>query len=222
MRFRITTDSGRVRVIPFDALAPLAAGRLDPRLFEVTTLLEFGYEDGRRSQLPLIVQREEAGNAAAPLRGATTQRDLPAISGVSLLESKKEAQTFWRSLFASSPQPKALAPGIAKVWLNGLRHLKLDHSVPQIGAPTAWAKGLTGKGVKVAVVDSGIDTTHPDLAGKVVAAKVFVNEPAGDKFGHGTHVASTVAGSGAASGGKYRGVAPDAQLLDAKVCDVEG
>ena len=43
-----------------------------------------------------------------------------------------------------------------------------------------------------------------------------------DYFGHGTHVASIVAGSGAASGGRYRGVAPDARLLDAKVCDQNG
>ncbi|PZG22220.1 S8 family serine peptidase [Nonomuraea aridisoli] len=61
---------------------------------------------------------------------------------------------------------------------------------------------------------------HPDLAGKVAASRNFVPDYEGDDDlnGHGTHVASTVAGSGAASGGKYKGVAPGATLLDGKVC----
>ncbi|MEU6786220.1 S8 family serine peptidase [Nonomuraea angiospora] len=70
------------------------------------------------------------------------------------------------------------------------------------------------------MLDSGIDATHPDLAGKVVARRDFTEEPdERDVVGHGTHVASTIAGSGAASGGRYRGVAPDAALLDGRVCE---
>ncbi|WP_200825613.1 S8 family serine peptidase [Kibdelosporangium aridum] len=56
----------------------------------------------------------------------------------------------------------------------------------------------------VAVLDTGIDATHPDFAGRIVDAKDFTTEEnADDTFGHGTHVASTIAGDG-----KYRGVAP--------------
>jgi subtilisin family serine protease len=82
-----------------------------------------------------------------------------------------------------------------------------DESDAQIGAPAAWSGGYDGTGVKVAILDTGIDTTHPDLVGKVVASQDFVPDDAGitDHFGHGTHVASIIAGSGAASGGKYKG-----------------
>ncbi|CAM5233694.1 hypothetical protein SCYAM73S_08173 [Streptomyces cyaneofuscatus] len=85
---------------------------------------------------------------------------------------------------------------------------------------TAWAAGFDGTGTKVAVLDTGIDTGHPDLAGKVAAEQDFSGAGSpGDKFGDGTHVASTVAGSGAKSGGKYKGVAPGARLLNGKVLD---
>ncbi|WP_436757695.1 S8 family serine peptidase [Streptosporangium sp. V21-05] len=92
--------------------------------------------------------------------------------------------------------------------------------MPRTGAPAAWARGLDGTGVKVAVLDSGIDDTHPDLAGKIAGRSNFVPDYEGDDDlnGHGTHVASTLAGTGAATGGRYRGVAPGATLLDGKVC----
>ncbi|MGW0663706.1 S8 family serine peptidase [Streptodolium elevatio] len=74
--------------------------------------------------------------------------------------------------------------------------------------------------MRVAVLDTGYDATHPDLQ-NVVAAEAFVSvasDPEVDEEGHGTHVASIVAGSGAASGGLYKGVAPDADLVIGKVC----
>src|SRR5207244_1444596 len=105
----------------------------------------------------------------------------------------------------------------------------LDESVPLIGADRVWNElGYTGKGATVAVIDSGIDATHPDLPfGTKVAQNVKL---APDLFGtgplvleglantdttsgHGTHVASTAAGTGAALGGKYRGVAIGSKLV---------
>jgi subtilisin family serine protease len=85
--------------------------------------------------------------------------------------------------------------------------------------------GVTGKGVTVAVVDSGVDFTHPDLA-EAMVANVKVS-PLGDggpapieglpntdtSSGHGTHVAGDVAGRGTASGGTYKGAAPGASLV---------
>ncbi|MFB9511642.1 S8 family serine peptidase, partial [Streptomyces aurantiacus] len=92
-------------------------------------------------------------------------------------------------------------------------------SVKQIGADKAWAAGYDGKGVKIAVLDTGVDTTHPDLKEQVVGEKNFSAAPdASDKDGHGTHVASTAAGTGA----KYKGVAPGAKLLNGKVLDDNG
>ena len=76
----------------------------------------------------------------------------------------------------------------------------------------------------MAVIDSGIDKNHPDLIGKVVAEKNFLADEitADDLLGHGTMVAGIIAGSGAASNGRYKGIAPGAKLISVKVIDGKG
>jgi serine protease AprX len=88
-----------------------------------------------------------------------------------------------------------------------------------VGAPSAWSRS-TGAGVVVALMDSGIGN-HPDLtAGKVVARANFVKDNATrlDPAGHGTHLAGIIAGNGES----FRGVAPDARLVDIRVLDANG
>ncbi|MGW4642383.1 S8 family serine peptidase [Sphaerisporangium sp. NPDC004334] len=202
-------------VVPMDAMPLLAAGRLDPRLFNVTRLAEFGYDDAASQALPLIVTY--AGDTAA-LRVAGG-RPLPAINGMAQSEPHAAAGALWKSLTAQART--AAAP--EKIWLDGKAKVSLDVSVPHIGAPQAWAAGHTGKDVTVAVLDTGYDPGHADLSGLVAGTENFTAEPdVRDLHGHGTHVASTIAGSGAASGGRYKGVAPDAKLLIGKVCDQTG
>ncbi|WP_433518955.1 S8 family serine peptidase [Nonomuraea sp. CA-143628] len=201
-------------IIPVDAMPLLAAGRLDPRLFNVTRLAALGYDDATSAALPLIVTYPDQ-TAAATLRVAGG-RPLPAINGIAQSEPHAAAGTLWKSLTGQQARAAA-AP--AKVWLDGKAKLSLDVSVPHIGAPKAWAAGQTGKDVKVAVIDSGYDPGHPDLQGLVDKSENFTSEPdVRDLNGHGTHVASTIAGSGAASDGRYKGVAPGAKLLIGKVC----
>ncbi|MBD3229410.1 MAG: S8 family serine peptidase [Candidatus Lokiarchaeota archaeon] len=107
-------------------------------------------------------------------------------------------------------------------------HIMLSDSMKVIGVdPGVWDLGVEGGGVTVAVVDTGIDKNHPDLKGKVVSQEDFTNEKGTSKEnidgnGHGTHVAGTIAGTGKSSNGKYKGVAPKAKLIAAKVLASNG
>ena len=101
----------------------------------------------------------------------------------------------------------------------------LDVAVPLAGLP-AQVQGdgaTTGRGVTVAVLDSGI-SPHPDNEGRVVerVAPGSLKKAWMDEWGHGTHVAGIIAGSGVNSGGLYRGVAPEADLVSVRLLDEDG
>ncbi len=212
-------EHGDWYVIPADATPLLQAGVLDRRLFNVTGLVRQGYDDAHTDSTPLLIEPTNARSAATPA-GARTVRALPALNLTAVAAPK--AGPFWSSVSGESTQ-RALTGGAKRIWLNGKVRGTLDRSVPQVGAPAAWQAGYTGRGVTVAVLDSGYDTDHADLAGRVGPTKNFTTEDGiEDRAGHGTHVASIALGSGAASGGKYRGVAPDATLAVGKVLDRGG
>ncbi|CAM4172483.1 S8 family peptidase [Paenibacillus alkaliterrae] len=102
----------------------------------------------------------------------------------------------------------------------------LNVATPSIHADLVHQSGLTGKGVTIAVVDTGI-YQHEDLMNptkRIVAFKDFVNNrpTAYDDNGHGTHCAGDAAGNGYASGGQYQGPAPSANLIGVKVLDRMG
>lgn len=199
-----TDEHGDMHVIPADAASLVSSGRLDPRLFDVTELVAMGYDDASRPDLPLIVDYPGATPRAA---GATVLRELPALSATAVRAERSTA--FWATARDSAQ----------RIWLDGPVRASLDQSVPQIGAPQAWEAGHTGEGTTVAVLDTGIDATHPELADAVAGEQNFTDaDSATDKFGHGTHVASIITGEGE----KYRGVAPDAKLLNGKVLDDNG
>ncbi|MFF4903181.1 S8 family serine peptidase [Streptomyces sp. NPDC001068] len=248
--FSVRKVAGHTRVVPGDAELLLAAGRLDPRLFDVTELVADHYDDAHRSDLPLIVtfrdQRKQRSMSTFTAAGAEIGRALPVVNGTAMHTQKKRGADFWDAMTgagvgagagagtdpgtgvgagesARSGEEFAPSTAVRKVWLDGTLRTALDTSVAQIGAPTAWAAGYDGTGVKVAVLDSGVDQDHPDLAGQVIAEQNFSDSPdAEDHFGHGTHVASIVAGTGAGSDGKYRGVAPGAKILDGKITNDRG
>ncbi|MFC5749593.1 S8 family serine peptidase [Actinomadura rugatobispora] len=215
---RSIRPDGSVTVTPADVASQVGRA-LDPKLFDVTTLIRQRYDDARSRELPLIV----AGNPDVRALGARQDRRLSSIGAVAVRQPKGQGARMVSALSARSG-------GLRYVWLDqrvkaaaapGTR--KLDRNLSQVGAPKAWKAGFTGSGVKVAVLDTGVDAAHPDLAGRVAETMNFSAAPdAVDRHGHGTHVAATVAGTGAASRGERKGVAPGASLLVGKVLDDEG
>ncbi|MFC4009567.1 S8 family serine peptidase [Nonomuraea purpurea] len=218
--FQVRESGDGTTVIP-DDVAALVPGRLDGALFNVTTLAEQGDD----ASIPLILTYEANATKAA-IPAVKQERALESIGGVAASVAAADAAAFGAELAklaSSSPQARAAGPlaGVSKIWLDRKVKSALEQSVPQIGAPEAWAAGFDGTGTTVAVLDTGVDATHPELAGKVTDRRDFTDgDAAGDPNGHGTHVASTIAGVGSADGGK--GVAPGAKLLDGRVLDADG
>lgn len=237
---------GGVYLFPEVAEAYVASGVLDRELFNIEYLAANGYDDAHMQGLPLIVDYAGDGPAvasrargdAAGLAASRTGPVLESIGAAGVSVDKAQADRFWESLApqasaAETPAVSAtgarsllaageLSPAVDKIWLDRKVSVTLNESVPLIGAPEAWEAGYDGAGVTVAVLDTGVDATHPDLTGTVVASKSFVSDSVNDGHGHGTHVASTIVGTGAASDGQHQGVAPGADLVVGKVLNDAG
>jgi len=129
-------------------------------------------------------------------------------------DNKEKEQRFFKfKTFNSSQTIERIHPGEGE---------EIAWGVDWIEAPQVWANGIDGSGINVSVVDTGINASHPDLQGKVIAWKDFVNNKIApyDDNGHGTHCAGTIAGTGA--GGVKTGVAPGANLFGVKVFNSVG
>ena len=160
--------------------------------------------------------------------------DSMTVAGVDLVVSWQYTDLFNGLACTAGPQDVeriASQPQVRAVFADQEVQAALSESVPLIGAPTLWqmtdmyGRPVMGEAVKVAILDTGIDYTHPDLGGCFgVACKVsvgydFVNndpDPMDDN-GHGTHVAGI-----AAADGQLQGVAPKATLYAYKVLDQSG
>jgi subtilisin family serine protease len=221
---QVLTSGESTEVIPADVVPLIESGTLDERLFDITELSREEYQsfDG----LPIIVTYEDERPARLFAEtGPEVRSTLDSINGEALTVSTDEAADLWTELTqpASGIQVLAAARGIESIVLDGIVEAALDESVAQIGAPEVWDAGYDGTGVKIAILDTGISTTHPDLADHVIAAQNFSTDAdTEDNNGHGTHTASISAGNGAASDGTYTGVAPGAQLLNGKVLGSNG
>ncbi len=227
-------------LIPPKAWPWIEQGSLDRELFNLTRMHKAGYDDASTPDLPLIIEYREGSlpksALAATLPGAKLTARFEVIDSLAMRVSKSEIQELLTQLDATS--------AIQGVWLDAAveAHKPFESrrnkhwwshfystdedapTVPLTGAYGATASAYDGSGVTVAVLDTGYDTTHPDLAGRVVASQSFVwpYTSVRDLNGHGTHTASTVAGTGVASDGRYAGMAPGADLLIAKVLGDNG
>ncbi|WP_199180020.1 S8 family serine peptidase [Verrucosispora sp. ts21] len=240
---QISTEGRDTYVYPGEAMAHIATGRLDKQLFNVTQLIAQGYDDAHTDALPLILTRTQGSatrRAGTALPGVDSTLMLSSVNGEAVRARRSEVAAFWSALTAddrssgpsatgrSAGTPQAggapsFGAGIDAVWLDSKAKAALADTTAQIGAPAVWATGSSGSGIRVAVLDSGYDPSHPDLADRVVASRSFVpGDDIVDQSGHGTHTASILAGTGAASGGVERGVASGADLVVGKVLGDNG
>jgi serine protease AprX len=165
---------------------------------------------------------------------ARLERDLPIIGGAALSVPADRAPDFVRQARAMglrvSPDrqvrlPEEETPSPAEVDRSRAFDPGCGLAGPQglVGARALWKKGITGRGVTVAVLDTGV-APHPDLKGRLLA---FHDEIAGhtecyDDHGHGTSVSGVVGGDGRLSRGVIQGIAPEVQIVGIKVLDAEG
>jgi subtilisin family serine protease len=239
--FSVHRSDDGVYVTPHD-VAGLVPRVLDPELFNVTAQVDMGFDDASSMSLPLIV--EHAGESALRRTGAApiaVTGELGSISAASARLPKRRAAELGAELAPlGSMGRRAVAGrlgGATRIWLDRVVTAasagtadaaaapakSLDGYLTQVGAPSAWDRGLTGAGVTVAVLDTGVDGGHPALAGQVETVANFTESATdGDLVGHGTHVASLLAGTGAGSDGARQGIAPGATLLSGKVLGDEG
>jgi hypothetical protein len=139
VRFLTFGSDGHEYVVPADAAPLIVSGKLDRRLFDITALVEAGYTDARRDDVPLIVTWRGRSGRSATLQqtGLRAGRELAAVSGSAVRVDKVDAARRWKQLANSS--------GVKRIWLDASSRVSLDQSVPQIGAPAAWRAGYTGK-----------------------------------------------------------------------------
>lgn len=127
-------------------------------------------------------------------------------------------------------------PTVLRVDLDVSGEIQMTQSAPLIGADQVAALGYDGTGSTVAVVDTGVSASHPDLAGKIIGEACFCvwdgagccpnglatqsgTGAAADDHGHGSHVAGIVAGAGIQA---PAGIAPGAKIIAVKAIDSQG
>jgi subtilisin family serine protease len=213
--FDVLRDGSHVHVVP-DDVASLVPEVLDPALFDVTALVEMGYDDDHADEVPLIVRRAAGVRRIADASPLQSRDTLGSLRATAVELDKDDAADLGEDL----ARPGRLG-GVSKIWLDRkVEAAALDGYLGQVRAPAAWSSGLDGSGVKVAVLDTGVVDGHPALAGRVEAQANFTDAPSpADGSGHGTHVASLLAGSGAGSDGSRQGIATGADVLSGKVLD---
>jgi serine protease AprX len=166
----------------------------------------------------------DAREAVESVGGEVTY-DLPIVDGVS-------AEVPANRLSLLRDRVRAVVPNEKVELHGGWQDPGITHRIQKIVNSTdLWNDGVTGAGVTVAVLDTGIYAAHPDLQGpsgsRVIHCEDFTKEagtPADcqDTFGHGTFMAGLIAGNGASSNGKYQGVAPEANLVSIKASGFDG
>jgi serine protease AprX len=207
-----------------------STGSASPRLESLAAR-----EPGRQVEVIVALRKSASVEAGALVtaRGGDVTRRLEIIDAVVARMSAGQAHAL-----AGHPGVRSVSLNAAVVKTGTVNPAELATSYNQsVRADRSWAAGYTGKGVGVAVIDTGIAGDLPDFrvsetdhTSRVVATAVVnpAAQDAGDSFGHGTHIAGLIAGNGTNRDagdqlrGKYAGVAPDADLIAIKADDGNG
>ena len=190
----------------------------------------------------IVQSRYDATAAATAVRqaGGRVTAELPVVAGVAA-----DVPQAALARHTADPRVRAVTPDSVvtmKAIIGGAEATNPDtiKSVyrEEIGATVLAAQGVRGRGVRVALVDTGVNEV-PDLAGRIVS----VEDPGGtpepfrrdvrcvdfsgegdcvDRYGHGTFLAGLIAGNGAASAGRFTGVAPGAEIVSLKIAGRNG
>ncbi|MEA2408524.1 MAG: serine protease AprX [Thermoleophilaceae bacterium] len=156
---------------------------------------------GERRTFDLVLHRIADADALS--------EELAGLDGVNVLDASYLFIRFEAPLDRELVAIVARLPGVRRLGLYEPPSLMCSHARPLVGV-----EGLpwTGKDEVVAVFDSGIDSSHQDFAGQILSVDSVQGASKDDTIGHGTHVAGIIAGTGAASAGENKGVAPGAKL----------
>jgi serine protease AprX len=189
---------------------------------------------GSSEPIRVVVQKRAATDPAPELAvrrlGGQVTRALPIVAG------------FAATVPAAAVGELARLPGVRAVTPDGRVRVQGTASTSNIRsvypkvirADAAWKRGVTGRGVTVAVLDTGVAPNLPDLSGRLVKVRDDLTGQTtpcknlsgeldcNDRYGHGTFIAGLVAGNGASSGGKWKGVAPEASILSVKAAGADG
>lgn len=165
----------------------------------------------------------DTATQGGPLKVVITTRtsDAPSISTVTAGTAKVALKIISSALTKPSTIGVDMAQPVHMAASND--HYRYQQwGLTMLGAESLWAKS-TGSGVVVAVVDTGVALSHPDLKGRVLAGADFIapGTSAADENGHGTHVAGIIAAIAGNSIG-VAGLAPKALILPVRVLDADG
>ena len=173
---------------------------------------------GSSKDLPVIISLKDKGdkrvNGMVFNMASRIKHHLPLVDGIAC------------DLNLESINRLSRHPSVEYICFDSKVFALVDIARNTIGATIPQNQGYTGEGVTVAVIDTGV-APHNDLVtpeNRIVGFKDFVNnktEPYDDN-GHGTHVAGIIASNGISSGGRYKGIAPDANILAIKALDETG
>jgi serine protease AprX len=179
----------------------------------------------------VIISGARSTERAVVKAGGSITRELPIIGGYSATVPANDLNTIAR------------VPGVKAITWNRPTHVQSTpgstNNIPSVYKKVVKGNNLAnaggnGQGVTVALIDTGVTSALPDIANSVVPVTTdpnglltsscvnFTSETCDDTFGHGTFMAGLIAGNGAASNGKYVGMAPGARILSVKIAGATG